>query len=315
MKKEMFSKIVFVLFAVLCFSPWVDSAVALLIGIVLSFSLGNPFQSFTRKATQKLLQISIVGLGFSINIKEAIYAGKDGLFLMIVSITTTLLLGYLLGRLFNVEKKTAYLISVGTAICGGSAIAAMAPTIKAKGVQISVALGVVFLLNSVALLLFPFLGHEMNLSQHQFGLWAATAIHDTSSVVGAANKYGASALITATTVKLTRALFIIPLTLISGLFFRSGTKKVKIPYFIFLFFGAILLGSFLGNNNVIFLSFAFIARKGLILTLFLIGASLSPTELKSVGVKPFAMGSVLWLIISVFTLTLILCLPYLIHIR
>ncbi len=314
MKKEMLSKVVFILFAVLCFSPWVDSAIALLIGIVLSFSLGNPFQSFTRKATQKLLQISIVGLGFSINIKEAIHAGKDGLFLMIVSITTTLLLGYLLGRLFNVEKKTAYLISVGTAICGGSAIAAMAPAIKAKGVQISVALGVVFLLNSVALLLFPFLGHQMNLSQHQFGLWAATAIHDTSSVVGAANKYGAYALVTATTVKLTRALFIIPLTLISGFFFRSGTK-VKIPYFIFLFFGAILLGSFLGNNNVVFLSFAFIARKGLILTLFLIGASLSPTELKSVGVKPFAMGSVLWLIISVFTLTLILSLPYLIHIR
>ncbi|MDP4204987.1 MAG: putative sulfate exporter family transporter [Bacteroidota bacterium] len=315
MKHQDLSKLVFILLAIICLTPWIDSTLALLMGILLSFILGNPFQSFTKTATQKLLQISIIGLGFSINLNDAIKAGTDGIILMIVSISSTLIIGTLLSRLFKVDRKTAHLISSGTAICGGSAIAAMAPAIQAKSSQISVSLGVVFLLNSVALFLFPNLGHLFHLNEHQFGLWAATAIHDTSSVVGAAGKYGNIALTTATTVKLTRALWIIPLTLISGYFFRNNSRKVKLPYFIFLFFLAILLGSFIGNNNIIFHSLSAIAKKGLVVTLFLIGTNLSPADLKEVGTKPLMMGITLWIAVSILTFTMIMGLPYFLNIK
>jgi uncharacterized integral membrane protein (TIGR00698 family) len=229
-------------------------------------------------------------------------AGREGILFTIASITGTLLLGFILGRWLIIEKKTSYLISSGTAICGGSAIAAISPVIKAEERQISVALGCVFMLNSVALLIFPVIGHYLNLSQTQFGLWCAIAIHDTSSVVGAASKYGAHALEVATTVKLARALWIIPVTFISAFIFKNKSKKVSMPYFIGLFILAMILNTYVPTASVISPYLVNIAKAGLTLTLFLIGAGLSRNVLAAVGLKPLLQGVVLWIVISVSAL-------------
>jgi len=251
------------------------------------------------------LQVSVIGLGFGMNITSAIDAGKTGILFTVFSITGTLIIGLLLSRILKIEKKTSYLISTGTAICGGSAIAAVAPVINAEEKQISIALGVVFILNSLALIVFPIIGHSLNLSQTQFGLWCAIAIHDTSSVVGAASKYGNTALEIATTVKLARALWIIPIAFLSTIFFKNRNSKIKIPYFIGLFLIAMLLNSYLPfvqHYNHFVVS---IAKSGLTLTLFLIGCGLSKTILKSVGFKPLLQGMILWIIISTVSLFVI----------
>ena len=239
------------------------------------------------------------------NAAVALAAGKTGLIYTIVGIVGTFLLGYVISRFIKVNKKTAFLISTGTAICGGSAIAAVAPIIEAESEDTSVALGVVFILNSVALLLFPMLGHMMGLSETRFGLWSAIAIHDTSSVVGAASHYGKTALAVATTVKLTRALWIIPVSLISALFFKSEVKKIKIPYFIFAFFGAMLLNTYFTGLHDVFQIVSAIARQGLVVTLFLIGSNITISTLKNVGYKPFVMGILLWIIIASMTLLMV----------
>lgn len=275
-------------------------------GIVFAQLFEHPFSGLSKKLTSQLLKISVVGLGFGMNVNSAVQAGKEGFIFTVITIFGTLFLGVIIGKTLKVEKIISYLISGGTAICGGSAIAALSPVIKAKENQISVALGVVFILNSIALFIFPYIGNIFDMSQADFGLWCAIAIHDTSSVVGAATKYGDEALQIATTVKLARALWIIPLAFLSTLIFKSKDAKVKIPYFIGLFILAIIINTYVPGLEHIS-PFIFDASKaGLTLTLFLIGTGLSGKMLKSVGILPIVQGSVLWIIISISTLGAIL---------
>ncbi|TSD64069.1 putative sulfate exporter family transporter [Inquilinus sp. KBS0705] len=291
-------KVIFIICVTLCLTPFISPAIALLMGLVIAQFTGHPYLHLNHKATHLLLQISVVGLGFGMNVHSAMQAGREGVLFTIASITGTLIFGYFMGKWLNIEKKTSYLISAGTAICGGSAIAAISPVIKAEEKQISVALGCVFILNSIALFIFPMIGHHFNLSQTQFGLWCAIAIHDTSSVVGAASKYGPHALEVATTVKLARALWIIPVAFMSTFIFKNKSKKISIPYFIGLFVLAMIANTYIPATKLISPYMIIIAKAGLTLTLFLIGASLSRKVLASVGFKPLLQGVVLWIIIS-----------------
>ena len=258
--------------------------------------------NLNHKATHILLQVSVVGLGFGMNVNSALKSGKEGFILTIISIIGTILIGIFLGKILKIEEKISFLITTGTAICGGSAIAAISPVIKANEKQISVALGTIFILNSVALVIFPFIGHYLNLSETQFGLWCAIAIHDTSSVVGAAGKYGTHALEVATTVKLARALWIIPIAIFSTFIFKNKETKIKIPYFIGLFILAMIANTYIpfvqGYSHYI----TGFAKATLTLTLFLIGCGLSRKVLVSVGYKPLLQGIVIWILISVATL-------------
>jgi uncharacterized integral membrane protein (TIGR00698 family) len=291
-------KAIFIIAVILCLTPFVSPAIALLMGLVIAQFIGHPYLELNHKATHILLQVSVVGLGFGMNVHSALHAGREGILFTIASITGTLIFGYLMGRWLNIEKKTSFLISSGTAICGGSAIAAISPVIKAEEKQISVALGTIFILNSIALLVFPVIGHYFNLSQTQFGLWCALAIHDTSSVVGAASKYGAHALEVATTVKLARALWIIPVAFISAFLFKNQSKKIKVPYFIGFFILAMVINTYVPAIAIINIYLIMIAKAGLTLTLFLIGAGLSRKVLISVGFKPLFQGVILWIAIS-----------------
>ncbi|MCU7493877.1 MAG: putative sulfate exporter family transporter [Ignavibacteria bacterium] len=296
--KQTLIKVTFVFLILLCIFPFVAAPLALLLGIAFSLSTGNPFQEKTGRLTHKLLQFSVIGLGFGMNAMAALDAGKKGFIFTVSGIAFTFTFGFVISRILKVDRKTSYLISAGTAICGGSAIAAVAPVIDAKHENTSVALGVVFILNSIALLVFPAVGHHFHLSEGQFGLWSAIAIHDTSSVVGASAQYGKSALATATTIKLARALWIIPVALASGFAFRSNIKKVKIPYFIFAFFAAMILNTYLPFLSPLSGIIYQIAKRGLVVTLFLIGANLSRSTLKTVGIRPFVLGILLWLAVS-----------------
>ncbi len=295
-------EIIFGIALLFCFTSFVSPPVALLIGFGITQFIGHPFLHLNHKATSFLLKLSVVGLGFGMNVQSAVHSGKEGILFTVASILGTLSLGLLLGRLLKIEKKTSHLICCGTAICGGSAIAAISPLIKAEEKQISVALGTIFILNSVALFLFPFIGHQLNLSQMQFGLWSAIAIHDTSSVVGAANKYGAEALQVATTVKLARALWIIPVALLTTLIFKTGKQKIKIPYFIGLFIVAMIINTYIPAIHFISEKIVELAKTALTVTLFLIGAGLSVSVLKAVGIKPLLQGIILWIFISVIAL-------------
>lgn len=262
----------------------------------------HPFPSFNQKATQFLLKISVVGLGFGMNLFTAMKVGLEGVSFTVVSIATVLMLGYLLRRWLHINRKTSFLISAGTAICGGSAIAALSPVMKANEKQISVALGTVFILNSIALFVFPVVGHFFHLSQTQFGMWCAIAIHDTSSVVGAASRYGTEALQVATTVKLARALWIIPVAIGTALIFKTPKAKIQVPYFIGLFILAMVANTYIPLIRVWSADLISLSKTGLTLTLFLIGSSLSFSVLKSVGLKPFLQGVSLWVFISVMAL-------------
>jgi len=297
-------KIIFLLCIIACAVFPVDPPVALLLGIIIAISIGNPFIMYNQKATHLLLQISVVGLGFGINLFHAFEVGKQGLIFTISTIALTLLAGYIAGKFLKVDPKTSFLISNGTAICGGSAIAAVAPILKTNEKQMSVALGTIFILNSVALLIFPFIGQFWGLSEIQFGTWCAIAIHDTSSVVGAAAKYGQLALQVATTIKLERALWIIPISLITAYVQKSSGNKIKIPWFIFLYVAAMIIATYfpLSFYNDIY----FLARKGLVITLFLIGAGLSIDRIKTVGWRPIVQGIILWLLISIISLIVII---------
>jgi len=236
------------------------------------------------------------------NLQTVIEAGKTGVIFTIATIVGTLILGVLLGRALGIESRTTHLISSGTAICGGSAIAAVGPVIDATAEEMSVALGTVFILNSIALFIFPVIGHQLALSQHQFGVWAAIAIHDTSSVVGAASRYGSEALQIATTVKLTRALWIVPLTIGTALAFRRKSAKVTIPWFILYFLIASVLRTYVAAPLVLWDAIVKIARIGLVITLFLIGAGLSRKSLAAVGARPLILGVMLWIAISCVSL-------------
>ena len=283
-------------------------------GIIVALAIGHPFLKFNKKATTLLLQVSVVCLGFSMNFEEAMKAGKSGFLFTVGTIAITLGAGYFIGKKLKIDPKTSTLISNGTAICGGSAIAAIAPVIKANDEQISVSLGTIFILNSIALFIFPILGHYLHMTDQQFGTWCAVAIHDTSSVVGAASKYSQGALKIATTIKLERALWIIPLSLGTA-WFQKSTGKVKIPYFIFYFVLAILAASYLPlylpwlqntmNGHTLFQWTAIIGKQGLVVTLFLIGCGLSLNTIRNVGWRPMVQGVLLWLIIGSLALAVI----------
>ena len=283
-----------------------DPPLALLLGFIIAQTIENPFEKWNSAATNWLLKSSIVLLGFGMNLHKAFEAGKTGFIFTIFSIVITLFVGWLLGKRLGVDSKTSFLISSGTAICGGSAIAAVSPILQANEKQMSVSLGTVFILNSIALLFFPVIGHLLNMSEHQFGLWAAVAIHDTSSVVGAASKYGHESLQVATTVKLARALYIIPLSLLTAYFYKSGNSKIKIPYFIGLFIITMVIGTYFPAFTSTYSILVILAKKGLTITLFLIGSSLSIKKLKSVGVKPLMQGIGLWIFISIISLISVL---------
>lgn len=300
------SKIILIGLAVLSLFPFISSATALVLGIIYAQIFENPYSKQTKKATGLLLKVAVVGLGFGMNVYSALAAGKEGFVLTIFSIFLTLVLGFGIGKIFKIDKKISYLISSGTAICGGSAIAAVSPVIDADEKQISVALGIVFILNSVALLIFPPIGHALGLSQVDFGLWSAIAIHDTSSVVGAAAKYGDEALEVATTVKLARALWVIPIAFLSTMLFKNKGSKVKIPYFIGLFVLAMLANSYIPFIQPLGPYIVELSKAALTLTLFLIGTSLSFRTVKNVGAKPFIEGVLLWIFISVSSLAYIL---------
>lgn len=303
LQKKLLLQLLFLALAVLSFSPLISPPIALLFGILFVNIFGKVLE--TDSFVKKLLQYSIVGLGFGINLNTAIEAGSQGFLFTVSTIALVMIFGLLLAKILKIDKTIAQLISAGTAICGGSAIAAVAPILKANSKQTSVALGIVFVLNAVALFIFPEIGHFFNLSQNQFGIWSAIAIHDTSSVVGAASKYGNEALQIATTVKLVRALWIIPLAFLISIFTKSE-GKIKIPYFIGFFVLAILAGTFLpflqNFNSII----SEISRDTLKVALFLIGAGLSLQNLKNIGIKPLLLGIILWIFISSISLYAVL---------
>ena len=290
------------------FSSWVTPPVALFLGLAFALLCGQAYPKFNKKVSKKLLQYSVVGLGFGMNLHASLASGKEGMLFTIVSVVGTMFIGMFIGRkMLKVNRDTSYLISSGTAICGGSAIAAVGPVIKAKDSDMSVALATIFVLNAIALFIFPVLGQWLGLTQQEFGTWAAIAIHDTSSVVGAGAAYGEEALQVATTIKLTRALWIIPLALATSFIFKSEGKKVSIPWFILWFIVAILINTYLLDSvPQVGKAISGLARKGLIITMFFIGASLSTDVLKAVGVKPLVQGVLLWLVISVGSLAYIL---------
>ena len=299
-------QVVFGLLLVFCLTPWASPPVALALGLGLAQVLGNPFAAQTKQLTAKLLQYSVVGLGFGMNAHAAVAAGKAGILFTVVSIVGTLILGYFVGKGLGLARPVVHLISCGTAICGGSAIAAVGPVLRAKDEEMSVALGTVFVLNAVALFAFPPIGHALALTQQQFGLWCAIAIHDTSSVVGAAAAYGDQALQVATTVKLARALWIIPVSLGTALLFKQKDVQVKLPWFILGFVGAMLANTFVPAVRPLAPLLVALAKTGLTVTLFFIGAGLSAAVLKAVGVRPFVLGVVLWVVISTVSLGVIL---------
>lgn len=285
--------------------PFVSAPIALVIGFLMVTIVGNPFPKQSSKVVKKLLQFAIVGLGFGMNFFSAVNAGKEGMFLTVITIVLVLVLGWIVGRALKLNQKTSYLLSSGTAICGGSAIAAIAPIIKVKENQISVAIGTVFVLNAIALLVFPLLGNWMGLSQHDFGLWSAVAIHDTSSVVGAASQYGEEALEVATTVKLGRALWIIPLSLFTVFLFKGSERKIKFPYFILFFIAAMLISTFTPEWKEGYSYIVVFSKRALVLTLFLVGAGLTKETIKKAGSKSLILGVTLWIAVSVVSLGII----------
>jgi uncharacterized integral membrane protein (TIGR00698 family) len=299
------NKVLFLLGVIVAASGLVSPPIALLAGLLFGLLLPHPFERQSRHLTKFLLQGSVVALGFGMNLHEVLRAGRSGFVYTALSITVALLLGLGLGYLFQVAKKPSFLISAGTAICGGSAIAAVGPIISASEEEMAVSLGTVFILNSVALFLFPVLGWGLHLSESQFGLWSALAIHDTSSVVGATAKYGVTALAVGTTIKLARALWIVPLSVGTAVAMKSRAR-IQWPWFILFFCIAALLNTLLLQFHSAFSALSYIGRLGLAVTLFLIGASLNRETLKKVGVRPLLQGIMLWLIVGAGTLALIL---------
>ncbi|WP_317164729.1 YeiH family protein [Flavobacterium turcicum] len=292
------ASIVFFTFLFVCATGLISPAIALLLGIVVTHFFGNPIAIYSPKIIQWLLQISVVGLGFGMQLKHVVTAGSASFGITVVSIASTLLLGTLLGKWFKTDRKMSHLISCGTAICGGSAIASIAPVIRSTEKQTGLALGVIFILNAIALFLFPVVGHLLKLSQNEFGVWSAIAIHDTSSVVGAASNYGAEALQIATSVKLARALWIIPISIVTALLTSNKAGSIKIPYFIFVFLGVIIMQTYFPVPDFINVKINSLSKIGLTITLFLIGSGLTKEMLFKVGAKPLLQGLLLWVFIA-----------------
>ena len=298
-------KKVFFIGLILAASGLISPPFALLGGLIYGLALSHPYQVESKQLSKFLLQASVVGLGFGMNLHEVIRAGRSGFVYTAISITTVMLLGLGLGYLIRVSKKSSFLIAAGTAICGGSAIAAVGPIADANEEEMAVSLGAVFILNSIALFLFPVVGLALHMSQSQFGLWSALAIHDTSSVVGATARYGAIALAIGTTVKLARALWIVPLSVATAVTLKSKAK-IQWPWFILFFCLAALLNTLLPVFNSEFSALNHLGKIGLTVTLFLIGTGLNKATLKKVGVRPLLQGLTLWIIVGTATLALIL---------
>lgn len=301
MHVDLLRKTTFLLLLAACLTPWVGATVALVMGIGISLLWGNPWPNQTARYSKNLLQCSVVGLGFGLGLGEVLQTGKDSLWYSVIGIACTLVLGYLLGRLFRTDRNTSALISFGTAICGGSAIAALAPVLKAKNEETAVSLATIFTLNAVALLLFPLVGRWLQLDQHTFGIWAGLAIHDTSSVVGAAAAYGQQALSVGTTVKLTRAIWIAPLAMAAALVL-GGEKKLRIPLFIIGFLAAAAVRTALPSYAPLWQLLATLAKQCLVVTLFLVGSGLSREVLQRVGLRPLLQAVTLWVLVSALTL-------------
>lgn len=282
-----------------------NASLALLTGIIFALIFRNPYPQISKSLSKYLLQASIVGYGFTMNLQSSLQSGLEGMSFTIISVAIVMFLGIYIGKCLKISQNTTYLISSGTAICGGSAIAAISPIIRAKDNEMAVSLGVVFILNAIALFIFPIIGRFFNMSDTQFGTWAAIAIHDTSSVVGAGQAYSDLALQTATMVKLTRALWIIPLSLVSAVYFKQRSNKISIPWFIILFILAMSINSVTSLPFAFTNSIGYIAQKGMILTLFLIGSTLSIDKIKSVGYKPFMLAIILWITTAVVSFLVI----------
>ena len=310
-----FPKIIFVLALALSFTGLLSPPVALTVGILFGLSFPHPYMTESRGVARTLLQCSVVALGFGMNLHEVLKAGRSGFVYTALGISFALLAGLALGKLLQVRGNSSFLITTGTAICGGSAIAAIGPVLQANEEEMAVSLGTIFILNSIALLIFPPIGSALHLSQSQFGLWAALAIHDTSSVVGAATKYGPLAVVIGTTVKLARALWIVPLALavaaikhrraekISGS--REDAPRVQFPWFILFFVLAALANTYLPAMPSASKTFFTLGRLGLTATLFLIGSGISMSTLKEVGWRPLLLGVLLWIGVGLASLYLI----------
>lgn len=308
--------LMFIPFKHICGVEVITAPIALFVGLVFALVFGIPHPKFNKKLSKYLLQASVVGLGFGMNLEKSLQSGAEGMIFTIASVIIVMVAGVLLGRFMRIDSKTSYLISSGTAICGGSAIAAVGGVLNAKEHEMAVSLGVIFILNAIALFIFPPLGHLMGLEQTQFGTWAAIAIHDTSSVVGAGAAYGPEACDLATLIKCTRALWIIPLAFFTMWFYGRGSKaneeggkgKVTIPWFILLFVAAMIFNTYVGNESLrpVYDSLVIVAKQCLIAVLFAIGAGLSLKVIRQVGVKPLVQAVVLWVIIGVGSLAAIL---------
>ncbi len=298
------SKNVFFIGIILAASGLLSPPIALAAGLVFGFSFAHPFHIESKKLSKLLLQASVVGLGFGMNLQQVIQAGSSGFIYTAASISFAMLLGWGLGRLLKVKSRISFLISTGTAICGGSAIAAVAPISGASEEEIAVSMGTVFVLNSVALLTFPLIGTSLHLTQTQFGLWAALAIHDTSSVVGAAAKFGAVALAVGTTVKLARALWIVPMSLGTAMVNKSKAR-VQWPWFILFFCLAAVANTYVHIFEPLYPELKHLGIIGLTVTLFLIGTGLSKETIREVGVRPLLQGVLLWIVVALTSLALI----------
>ncbi len=311
---EVWARYIYIALVVLILFPWdlatgralITPAVALFMGLMFALCFGCPFPKFNKKGSKFLLQASVVGLGFGMNVTESLKSGSEGMLFTIVSVVGVMVLGVLFGYWLHLSRKTSYLIASGTAICGGSAIAAVGPVLHADEKEMAVSLGVIFILNAIALFIFPPIGHFFEMSQQQFGTWAAIAIHDTSSVVGAGEAYGPEALKLATLIKLTRALWIIPLALVTMFIFHDKKAKISIPWFIFLFIVAMLINTYCSLPEALTAGLVWLAKKGLVLTLFFIGASLSLKTIKSVGTTPLLLAVALWVVIGVSSFVVVM---------
>jgi len=294
-------KIIFFILLILSATGFISPPIALLAGIVFGLSLPHPYAADSKALSKFLLQASIVALGFGMNLHDVLKAGRSGFLYTAIGITFAMLAGLAIGKLLAVRSTTSYLVSTGTAICGGSAIAAVGPVLNASEEEMAVSLGTVFILNSIALFVFPIIGKSLGLSQPQFGLWSALAIHDTSSVVGAASRYGTEALIIATTVKLARALWIVPLAFLTAAI-KHGKSKATFPWFILFFFLAAVINTYGPQDAALSQKFFTLGKLGLTTTLFLIGTSLSRSTIREVGWRPLAQGVLLWLVVGLLSL-------------
>ena len=302
-------KVLFVVLLVASAFPGVPSAGALAGGLVFALVTGGAFPSFSKKASRILLQAAVVGIGFGMNFNSAIRSGGAGMAMTIVSVVLVMIAGWALGRMMRVDGKVSYLVSAGTAICGGSAIAAVAPVVKADDSQISVSLGTIFTLNALALFIFPPIGRILGLTEIQFGEWAAIAIHDTSSVVGAGAAYGSEALQTATLIKCTRALWILPLAFATTLIMREKGAKVSVPWFIVLFVLAMIINTFMPQCEVwtaCTKTVVALSKQAMCVTLFLIGSTLSLSSLRQVGARPLLQGVALWVLTAAASLLIVM---------